>query len=291
MTLAADRWPRFVEANGATVRRWGGLSSVWRWELAKLARQWRVWVVTLLCVGAPLLIAAAVKVQSAVPQDTLFGQWLHESGFALPLVVLGFAGQWVLPLLTSIVSGDIFSSEDRFGTWKTVLTRSRTRAELFAGKLLAALTYTVVMLVLLTSSSLGAGALLGTQPVVGLSGQLVSGAHAFALVAASWATQLPPLLAFAALAVLLSVATRSSPIGMGGPLLVGLVMQLLTLIDMPQPLRETFLATPFASWHGLWVQPSYYGPFRQGLVTSAVWFVVCAIAAWVIFRRRSIAAS
>ena len=51
-----------------------------------------------------------------------------DSGFAVPLVVLGFAALWVFPVLASIVGGDLFSSEDRYGTWTTVLTRSRSRA-------------------------------------------------------------------------------------------------------------------------------------------------------------------
>ena len=38
-----------------------------------------------------------------------------------------------------MVAGDIFSSEDHFGTWKTILTRSCSRGQLFAGKFLAAL--------------------------------------------------------------------------------------------------------------------------------------------------------
>ena len=91
--------------------------------------------------------------------------------------------------------------------------------------------------------------------------------------------------------MLLSVGSRNSPVGMGGPLLIGLVMQLLTLVDMPESLRAALLATPFASWHGFWVQSPFYGPLRQGLVTSAVWFVVCTVGAWVLFRRRSMAAS
>ena len=75
-----------------------------------------------------------MRVQSSVPTDTLFGRTVGESGFAVPLVVLGFAALWVFPVLASIVSGDLFSSEDRYGTWTTVLTRSRSRGELFAGR-------------------------------------------------------------------------------------------------------------------------------------------------------------
>ena len=63
---------------------------------------------------------------------------MHSSGFAVSLVILGFAGQWGFPVIAGVVAGDILSSEDRYGTWKTVLTRSRTRGDLFAGKVLAA---------------------------------------------------------------------------------------------------------------------------------------------------------
>ena len=155
-----------------------------------------------LCLVGPFLVVAGLHLQSATPGDTPFGQWVHASGFAIPMVILGFGGQWLLPVLTAIVAGDIFSAEDHFGTWKTILTRSRSRGELFAGKFLAALTFAVAAMVLLTVSDLAAGLLAGTQPVVGLAGQLVPAGHATELVLASWVSELPPVLGFTALAVL-----------------------------------------------------------------------------------------
>jgi len=73
---------------------------------------------------------------------------VHSSGFAVSLVVMGFAGQWGFPLIAGLVAGDQFASEDRHNTWKTILTRSRTRGELFAGKFLAAVTLLPAILVL-----------------------------------------------------------------------------------------------------------------------------------------------
>ena len=287
MSLAADRWPVRFETPPVTSRRRGGTLVVWRWETAKLAGQVRARAALALCAGAPFLVVAVLGLQAAVPADTLFGLWVHTSGLAVPLVVLGFAGQWVLPLLAAVVAGDIFSSEDHFGTWKTVLTRSRSRSELFSGKLLAALSWAVAAVVVLALASLAAGLAAGTAPLVGLSGQLIGAGHAAPLVLASWATQLAPTLAYVALAVLVSIATRNSALGMGAPVLLGLVLQLSTLVNMPQSVRAALLATPFASWHGFWVAQPFYGPLRQGLLTSAVWFVVCITAAWV-FRRRSV---
>src|SRR5262245_42589667 len=107
-------------------------------ECGKLTAQIKARVVLAVCAIAPFAFAAALRVQSALPEDTLFGRSVKESGFALSLVVLGFAALWVFPVLTSVVGGDIFASEDRYGTWKTVLTRSRSRSEVFLGKVTAA---------------------------------------------------------------------------------------------------------------------------------------------------------
>ncbi len=289
MTSAADRWATLVDPVGSPSRnRRRRVGLVWRSELTKLMGLIRIRLVLVLCLLVPFVIDDVFIVQSGVPQDTLFGQWVHSSGWAISLVILGFAGQWVLPLLTSMVAGDIFSSEDQFGTWKTVLTRSRSRGEMFAGKVAAAVTYTVAAFLVLAISSSIAGRVMGAHPLVGLSGQLVAAGHAETLVWASWATQLAPMLGFCGLAVLLSIVSRNSAIGIGGPVLIGLLMQLLTLVDMPESVREALLATPFASWHTFWVQAPYYPPFWHGLTTSAVWFVVCVLVAWVIFRRRSV---
>ena len=63
---------------------------------------------------------------------------------ATPFVVLFFMSIWGLPLITALVAGDIVASESHNGTLKTILTRSRDRGEVFAGKVLAAVHYTAV---------------------------------------------------------------------------------------------------------------------------------------------------
>jgi len=290
MTLAADGWPTFVEPVAAG-RKGSGVLVVWRLELAKLSGQLQVRAIAAGCLAIPFLVVGGLNLQSSTPGDTPFGQWVHTSGFAIPMVILGFGGQWVLPVLTAVVAGDIFSAEDHFGTWKTILTRSRSRGELFGGKFLAAATFAVAAMIALTASDLVAGLLAGTQPVVGLTGQLVPAGHATGLVIASWASQLPPVLGFTALAVLLSVVSRSSVVGIGGPVLIALVLQVVTLVNLPVTAQLALLSTPFTAWHGFWAQPAFYGPFREGLVTCAGWFAACGVWSWLVFRRRTIGAA
>src|SRR5262245_66044709 len=97
------------------------LSAVAGAEWSKIAAQAKVRLVLAACLAGPFGFAAAMRLQSSVPADTLFGRAVMESGFAIPLVVLGFAGLWAFPAMTSVVGGDLFSAEDRYGTWAAVL--------------------------------------------------------------------------------------------------------------------------------------------------------------------------
>jgi hypothetical protein len=72
---------------------------------------------------------------------------------------------WAFPLITSLVGRDVVASESQNGTLKTILTRSRERGQVFAGKVLAALTYTAAVVVAMATIGLIAGGLgLGLQP-------------------------------------------------------------------------------------------------------------------------------
>lgn len=258
-------------------------------ELRKLRAQIRFRLALLICAVGPILLTVVLEAQSGLPKDTLFGRHVHDSGFALPLLVLGFAGTWAFPLLTSIVAGDIFSAEDGHGTWPSLLTRSRSRAEVFTGKVVAACLSALVLLSVAAASSLVAGVVLvGNDPLTGLSGAPIEPARATTLVLLSWACAVPPLLGFTALAVLLSIVSRSSVIGIGVPVVAGLVMQLLSLLGALGRGANALLTTPFASWHGLVRDDPFYGPIWQGVLVSLVWTVACFVPARIVLLRRDV---
>jgi ABC-2 type transport system permease protein len=243
------------------------------------------------CLVAPILVVLVMKGQQPPPKDTLFGRYIHQSGLAMPLLILGFATQWLLPILTAIVAGDIFASEDRFGTWKTVLTRTASRGQLFVAKTFVALGFAVLAIVIVAASTiLSSIVIVGTRPLVGLSGQLIPSGHAAALVVLAWATSLAPVLGFTCLAIFLSVWTRSPAFGIAAPVVLGLVMQLAGTVNGAESIRPLLLTTPFESWHGLLAEPRFWAPFGWGLFVCAGWCVVCAAAAFQILRRRDITA-
>jgi ABC-2 type transport system permease protein len=258
-------------------------------EWSKLIAQLKVRLILAACVTSPFAFAAALRVQSNVPTDTLFGRAVTESGFAVPLVVLGFGGLWVFPVLASIVGGDLFSSEDRWGTWTAVLTRSRSRREIFGGKLLTALAFSSIAVAMLAVSSMAAGALvIGRQPLVDLSGVLRGPEQTMARTALAWMSVLAPTFAIGAVAVLASVATRSSVAGVGLPVLVCLAMQIYAFVDGPDLIRRLLVTSAFDAWHGLFAEPAYLKPLVYGTVASGVCLVVCLGAAYGLLRRRDI---
>jgi ABC-2 type transport system permease protein len=266
-----------------------GLMAVAGVEWAKLTAQIKARIVIAVCMFGPFAFAATVILQSSLPSDTLFGRAVKESGFAVPLVVLGFAALWAFPVLSSVVGGDIFSAEDRYGTWKTVLTRSRNRTEIFAGKVLAALAFSLLSVAVLATSSVAAGVLVvGPTPLIDLSGILLAPSQAATRVAVAWASVLPPTIGFTAVAVLASVATRSSAAGVGLPVVAALTMQLCALVDGPEAIRRMLLTSSFIAWHGLLAQPAYYGPLIHGTLVSLGYFVICLAIAYRILRRRDI---
>jgi ABC-2 type transport system permease protein len=258
-------------------------------ECSKLAAQFKARVTLAACIVGPFVFAAAMRIQSAVPSDTLFGRLVKDSGFAVPFVVLGFAALWAFPVLTSVVGGDLFAAEDRYGTWTTLLTRSRSRAEVFTGKVATALGFSLLAVAILGVSSVAAGVLVvGSQPILGLSGNLLSPSQAMEGVVLAWLSVMAPTLGFTALAVLLSVLTRSSAAGIGLPVLIGLTMQLYAFVDGPEPVRRALITSAFGAWHGLVTEPPYYGPLVHGTLASAVYLVVCLALAYDTLRRRDI---
>jgi ABC-2 type transport system permease protein len=271
-------------------RTGGGVRSVYRVERRKLASQLAVRILALVCVLGPFVFAAILKIESGSPTDTLYGVWVHSSGFALSLVFLAFAGSWGLPIAAGIIAGDMFSAEDRYGTWKLVLTRSCTRRDLFIGKLLAAAVFVIGVLALAAIASVLAGVLLvGPHSLVSLSGTVFSSGHALLLVFASWALCILPALTFASLGILFSVASRNGIVGVIGPPLCALAMQLLLIVGSGVWMHMLLVGQAFNTWHPLFNAHPYYGPLLIGLGVSVVWIAVSLTVAWRLLHRRDFA--
>ena len=287
---AAGLSPTGAAALRTPARRAGRVRSVYRVERRKLASQLAVRLPALVCVLAPFLFGAILKIQSGTPSDTLYGVWVHSSGYALSLVVLSFSGAWGFPVIAGIVAGDLFSSEDRYGTWKLVLTRSCTRRDVFVGKVLAAFTFVIGLVVLTAVATLLAGVILvGSHSLVSLSGILLSPGRVAFLVLISWLLCIFPALAFTSLAVLFSVSTRNGIVGVIAPALVALATQLLLLVGTGVWAHMLLVGSAFTGWTALFTSHPYFGPLLIGVLVSVIWTAASLSVAWMILGRRDFA--
>ncbi len=259
----------------------------YRFELIKLLAQWPVRLAILGCWLAPALLVAVISQQSSLPADTVFGRWMTQTGWAGPLVVLSFSCSWVLPLLTSLVAGDVFASEDRLGTWRHLLVAVRSPQRIFAAKALASITTILLLVVGLAASGIVGGlAAAGNRPLVGLDGHLLAPGQAAAAVLLAWASALAPTLAFAAVGLLGSVAFGRSPLGLVMPALLALLLQIGQLLPLPVVVRVALPSYAFIAWRGLFTAPAQTGPLVIGIAVSLVLAVAASALAYLLFIRR-----
>jgi ABC-2 type transport system permease protein len=260
---------------------------VYRFELVKLVSQWRIRLLVAASWLAPAVFVAVVSRQSSLPTDTVFGRWMHATGWAGSLVVLGFACSWVLPLLTSLVAGDAFAVEDRLATWRHLLVAVRSPRRIFLAKALSSLSVVVVLVAgLATSSVVGGLVSVGDRALVGLDGHLLAPAEAAHLVLLAWVFVLAPTLAFAAVGLLGSVALGRSPMGLLVPVLLALVLQLAQLLPLPVAVRLALPSHGFLAWRGLFTAPAQHGPLVIGLLVDLAWTVAAVALAYLLFVRR-----
>ena len=259
----------------------------YRFELTKLLAQWPIRLALAACWLGPAVFVAVVSRQSALPADTVFGRWMGQTGWAGSLVVLAFACSWVLPLLASLVAGDVFAAEDRLGTWRHLLVAVRSPRRIFAAKALASLTVIVLLVAGLAASGIAGGlAAVGNRPLVGLDGHLLQPGSAAGAVLLGWAAALAATLAFAAVGLLASVALGRSPMGLVVPALLALVLGLAQLLPLPVSVRAALPSYAFIAWTGLFTTPAQLGPLLIGVVVSLVWAVAATLLAYSVFMRR-----
>ena len=258
-----------------------------RAERRKLVSRLPLRLLSVVCLLGPFAFGGLLRIQSGTPSDALFGVWVHTSGFAVSLVVLGFAANWGFPIVAGVLAGDLFAGEDRLGTWPTILTRSRSLEDVFAAKVVAAFAFALGLGVLLAVSSLIAGlTLVGAQPMVDLAGRELSAWHLLALVSLSWLISLLPVLAYTSLAILFSVASRNGIVGVLGPILVALLTQLLALLGKGVWVHLLLIGSAFDAWHGLFVDHPFFGPLVVSMLVCVLWIAAALGGSWLILSRR-----
>jgi ABC-2 type transport system permease protein len=261
------------------VRRRPGVGTVYRWELRKLRYQKRTYLGLGAAALVPILFVVAVQFRH------------HRAGGGVfPLVILLFGAIWLFPLITALVAGDIFASEDHNGTLKTVLTRSLERWQIFAGKALTALTYAIVAIAIDGTVAVIAGSIeSGFHSVQTLSGTIVSAPKGLELVYLSLLVYLIPIATVVCIGLLLSTITRNSAAAVVGTLMISLLFQLIGVLPGLSATQPYLLSTQFNAWQGLLRQPIDWSPIVRAAWVCALYGLPALGTAFLVFLRRDVA--
>jgi ABC-2 type transport system permease protein len=266
------------------------VSRVYKWEILKLLAQKRTYLGLGVAMLVPLIFTFVLIIKPGGPNDIPLGRYIRQTGLALPFVVLFFMSIWAFPLITALVAGDIVASESHNGTLTTILTRSRNRGQIYAGKVLAAFTYTAfVLLAMGTVAVVAASIEWGFNPLTSLSGTTISAGHALGLLAASLAIYAWPMAAIAAFGLFLSTITRNSAAAVVGTLMWALFMQLLGVLPGTEAIRPYLLGEQFQAWHGFLRTPADWTPVVRALWVCAIYVTVPVAAGYLVFLRRDVA--
>jgi len=267
-----------------------GALTVYRWELRKLRFQKRTYLGLGAAALVPVLFSLAVSLRNGQPNDVAFGRYIHETGLAIPLVILLFGSVWMFPLITALVAGDIVASEDHNGTLKTILTRSIERGQIFGGKVLAAVTYAIAAIFLNGVVAIVAGSIVsGFNSLTTLSGTTVSAGRALVLIGGSLLVYLMPILAIACIGLLFSTVFRNSAAAVVGTLMFSLLVQLVGILPGLGGLHPYLLSTQFDAWQGLLRQPIDWAPIGHAAWVCPLYAVPALVVAYLVFLRRDVA--
>jgi ABC-2 type transport system permease protein len=267
-----------------------GVARIYKWEIAKLLAQKRTYLGLGAAMIVPVIFVVVLQIQSGGPNDVPLGRYIRDSGIVTPLVVLLFMSIWGFPLITALVAGDIVASETHSGTLKTILTRSRERGQIFAGKTLAAFTYTLAIVVAMGVIGVASGSIAwGFHSFTSLSGTPVSAGRGLGLMFASLGVYALPLAGIAAFGLLLSTVTRNSAASVVGTLMFALFMQLIGVLPGTESIRPYLLGTQFDAWHGFLRTPADWAPVVRSFWVSTIYIVVPLVAAYLVFLRRDVA--
>jgi ABC-2 type transport system permease protein len=265
--------------------------TAYRWELRKLVSQKRTYLGLGLAVILPLIFVVVQSLRHHQDHgENIFASQITHSGLATPVLMLLFLSVFMLPLIASLVSGDIVAAEDGNGTLKTILTRSVDRGQVFAAKAFAAITYATVAVFLSAAVATAAGVIAwGFNSVKTYSGSIVSPSEGLLLVFAANACYLIPLIAVVSIGVLLSTVTRNSAASVVGA--VGVTILIFILAEIPglEGIRPYLLTEQYEAWHGLLRTPTNWAPIAHSAWLCALYAVPALLAGYLVFLRRDVA--
>ncbi len=210
-----------------------------------------------------------------------------SGGVNFALFTLLVSTSFLLIVVVALFIGDTVASEASWGSLRYLLAIPVPRARLLGVKLVAALLYSTLALVLLVGTALLAGtARYGWHPLRSTIADQLEPWPALGRVALATAYIAITMLVVAMLAFLLSVST-DAPLGaVGGAVLLHILSSILDQIDALGGIRD-FLPTHFNdAWVGLLSTPIQTDAMVRGTISALLYATIFgAFAFWKFLRK------
>ncbi|WP_405115909.1 ABC transporter permease [Micromonospora sp. NBC_01405] len=243
----------------------------------------------------PLIILIAFQFDSGEDDRNGGGEFASLSdlatsgGLNFTLFALLVSASFLLVVVVALFCGDTVASEASWGSLRYLLAVPVPRARLLAVKLVVALAYSGLALLLLAGTALLAGTLrYGWEPLSSqVAAQLEPGEGLLRLLAVLGYLAVV-LLAVAGLAFLLSVVTDAALGAVGGAVLLWILSSILDQITALGGIRA-FLPTHYANaWLGLLSTPVQTDDVVRGCISAIAYATLFWSMAFWRFTRKDI---
>lgn len=199
-----------------------------------------------------------------------------------------------VPLLISLVAGDLVAGEANMGTLRLLLTKPVSRTAIIISKFFAAIVYTILLLTFMSVLGLAGSALLfGTSDLLVFKSEmiiLIDRSDVLWRFVAAYGFAALSMITVASLALLLSVFAENSIGPIIGAMSVIIVFTILTTMDIPffNTLKPYLFTNHMLNWKGFLDRPvDSREVLKSGLVLAGHIFLFVSLAIYV-FRKKDI---
>lgn len=243
----------------------------------------------------PLIILVAFEFGDGGDDDNgggAFGSLVDlatAGGLNFALFCLAVSAGFLLVVVVALFHGDTVASEASWGSLRYLLAVPVPRARLLGVKLIVALGYSLLALVILTGTALLAGTLrYGWHPLGSTVAAEIAPGPGLVRLLGIVAYLAVTLLVVAGLAFLLSVLTDAALGAVGGAVLLWILSSILDQITALGSIRNILPSHYSDAWMGLLSTPAQVDELAQGAITAICYAALFWGLAFWRFTRKDI---
>ncbi|MFH8557782.1 ABC transporter permease [Streptomyces celluloflavus] len=267
-----------------------------RSEIGTTFRRWRTLALLAVLAGVPVLVGAAVKIETggagpAGGGGPAFISQVTNNGLFLVFTSLAVTLPFFLPMSIGVLAGDAIAGEAHAGTLRYLLVAPAGRTRLLLVKYATTMLFCLVGTLVVALSALAVGALLfPLGEVTLLSGTTVSFGEGLLRALAIAGVVALSLTGVAALGLFVSTLTTSGIAAMATTVGLLITVQILDTIPQLHTIQPYLFPHYWLSFADLLRDPVYWDQLQKNLGLQALYAVVFGSAAWARFTTRDITA-